>query len=417
MTGCLILTVSRTSLISPADEAGQLVAAALSAEGIPIASRQIVDEEESSLEAALRWGVEAHGLTVILSPAGGSSGEVVRRVVARVTGTRLVLNERLLSALESAHASRGQVMPRRLDRLALLPQGATLWSMEDGQAGWLLETVKAAVAVLPQVPSTLAALVAQHLIPFARERFGGRDMVLLRTLRIVGLDPAAVEERLGHWLGRETPVAVSCLPAEGEVWVRLRAHAPSLTEAEAALREVEGQVAETLGEECYGRDQESLELVVGRLLFERRLTLSVAESCTGGLLSHRITNVPGSSAYFERGVVSYSNRAKEELVAVPRELLTTHGAVSGPAAEAMARGICRKTGTPLGLAITGIAGPEGGTPEKPVGTVFIALATPDLATAHRVRFAGNREAIKWQSTQLALDLLRRHLLRGEVKPC
>ena len=215
MTGCLILTVSRNSLISPADEAGQLVAAALSAEGIPIASRQIVDEEESSLEAALSWGVEAHGLTVILSPASGSSGEVVRRVVARVTGTRLVLNERLLAALESAHASRGQAMPRRLDRLALLPQGATLWSMEDGQTGWLLETVTATVAVLPQAPSTLAALVAQHLIPFACERFGGRGMVLLRTLRIVGLDPAAVEERLGHWLGRETPVAVSCLPAEG----------------------------------------------------------------------------------------------------------------------------------------------------------------------------------------------------------
>lgn len=414
MTGCLILTVSRTSLISPADEAGQLVAAALSAEGIPIASRQIVDEEEASLEAALRWGVEAHGLTVILNPAGGSSGEVVRRVVARVTGTRLVLSERLLSALESAHASRGQAMPRRLDRLALLPQGATLWSVEDGQAGWLLETVTAAVVVLPQAPSTLAALVAQHLIPFARERFGGRDMVLLRTLRIVGLDPAAVEERLGHWLGRETPVAVSCLPAEGEVWVRLRAHAPSLTEAEAALREVEGQVAETLGEECYGRDQESLELVVGRLLLERRLTLSVAESCTGGLLCNRITNVPGSSTYFERGVVAYSNRAKEELLAVPRELLTTHGAVSGPAAEAMARGICRKSGAPLGLAITGIAGPEGGTPEKPVGTVYIALATPAGSRSQRFRFSGGREAVKWRSTQMALDLLRRHLLLREA---
>lgn len=411
MTGCLILTVSPGSLIGPPDEGGRLVAAALSAQGIPVASRQIVDEEETAVEAALRWGVEAHGLTVILNPPGGSAGEVVRRVLARVTGSRLILNERLLEALEAAHASRGQAMPRRLDRLALLPQGATLWAVDDGQPSWLLETARAAVAVLPQTSSDLSALVARHLIPYARERFGGKDLVLLKTLRVVGLGPDAVEERLGSWLGRETPVAVSSVPVEGEVWVRLRARAPSLPEVESALREVESQVVQVLGEDCYGRDEETLEIVVGRLLVERRRTLSVAESCTGGLLSHRMTNVPGSSAYFERGVVVYSDRAKEELLRVPRELLAAHGAVSGPVAEAMARGICRMTGTPLGLAVTGIAGPEGGTPAKPVGTVYIALATPEGTRSQRFSFSGGRDAVKWQSTQIALDLLRRHLLR------
>lgn len=166
-----------------------------------------------------------------------------------------------------------------------------------------------------------------------------------------------------------------------------------------------------------GRDQESLEAVVGCLLRERQLTLSAAESCTGGLLCHRITNVPGSSAYFERGVVVYSNRAKEELLGVPHELLVTHGAVSAPVAEAMARGICQKTGTPLGVAITGVAGPEGGTPAKPVGTVYIALATPDGCSSKRCNFAGRRDAIKWQSTQMALDLLRRYLLSSQgAKP-
>lgn len=411
MTGCLILTVSPGSLIGPPDEGGRLVAAALSAQGVPVASRQIVDEEETAVEAALRWGVEAHGLTVILNPPGGSAGEVVRRVLARVTGSRLILNERLLEALEAAHASRGQAMPRRLDRLALLPQGATLWAVDDGQPSWLLETARAVVAVLSQTSSDLSALVARHLVPYARERFGGKEAVLLKTLRVVGLRPDAVEERLGSWLGRETPVAVSSVPVEGEVWVRLRARAPSLPEAESALREVESQVVQVLGEDCYGRDEETLEIVVGRLLVERRRTLSVAESCTGGLLSHRMTNVPGSSAYFERGVVVYSNRAKEELLRVPRELLAAHGAVSGPVAEAMARGICRMTGTPLGLAVTGIAGPEGGTPAKPVGTVYIALATPEGTRSQRFSFSGGRDAVKWQSTQIALDLLRRHLLR------
>lgn len=163
-------------------------------------------------------------------------------------------------------------------------------------------------------------------------------------------------------------------------------------------------------EEFNGRDEERLEVAAGHLLAARGLTLSVAESCTGGLLCHRITNVPGSSAYFERGVVVYSNRAKEELLDVPGQLLVAHGAVSAPVAEAMARGICEKTGTPLGLAITGIAGPDGGTPAKPVGTVYIALATPEGVQSQRFSFAGGRDAIKWQSTQMALDLLRRYLL-------
>lgn len=410
MTGCLILTVNSGSLISPTDEGGRLVAVALSTGGIPIASRQIVDEDEPAVEAALRWGVETHRLTVVLSPISGSAGDVVRRAVARITGTRLVLSERLLGALEAAYARRGQAMPRRVDRLALLPQGATLWAVEDGQAGWLFETGQGAVAVLPQTPALVSEIVTRHLVPFAHERFGGKDVVLLRTLRVVGLDPGEVDERLGEWLGRQSAVTVGCVPVEGEVWVRLRVRAPSVPVAEAMLREVEGQLAESLGENCYGRDQESLEVVVGRLLVERRVMLSVAESCTGGLLCDRITNVPGASAYFERGVVTYSNRAKEELLEVPRRLLTAHGAVSAQVAEAMARGICRKTGTPLGLAITGVAGPDGGSPAKPVGTVYVALATPDGVRSQRFGFPGRRQAVKWQSTQMALDLLRRYLL-------
>jgi len=175
------------------------------------------------------------------------------------------------------------------------------------------------------------------------------------------------------------------------------------------LSRVESPVLAALGDDCYGRDAESLELVVGRLLLERRLTLAVAESCTGGLLGHRLTNVPGSSAYFERGVLVYSNRAKEELLGVPAEILRVQGAVSAPCAEAMVRGVCERAGTPCGLAITGIAGPEGGTAAKPVGTVFVALAVPGGVSSRRFRFAGDRASVKWQSTQAAFDMLRRAL--------
>jgi nicotinamide-nucleotide amidase len=231
-----------------------------------------------------------------------------------------------------------------------------------------------------------------------------------RTLRCVGVELALLEERVRRSLGGSAGVSVSCLPAEGEVWVRLTAPGDSPEAAESLLREAEATLLGALGEDCYGRDQENLESVVGKLLRDRRLTLSLAESCTGGLLGHRITNVPGSSAYFERGVVVYSYRAKEELLGVPSQLLVAHGAVSGPVAEAMARGICQTSGSPLGLAITGVAGPEGGTPAKPVGTVFIGLAAPGSVQSRRFHFAGSREAIKWQSTQHALDWLRRYLL-------
>jgi nicotinamide-nucleotide amidase len=148
---------------------------------------------------------------------------------------------------------------------------------------------------------------------------------------------------------------------------------------------------------------------VGRRLSARGLMLAVAESCTGGLVGHRLTTVPGSSAFFERGVIVYSNRAKEELLGVPEDILRTHGAVSRPCAEAMVRGICARSGAACGLSITGIAGPDGGTPTKPVGTVFIGLAVPGLVDARHFRFAGGRASVKWQSSQMALDMLRRAL--------
>jgi nicotinamide-nucleotide amidase len=203
------------------------------------------------------------------------------------------------------------------------------------------------------------------------------------------------------------------VPVEGDVWVQLRARAASRDAAEATLAPVEREIREALGADCWGKDEDTLEVVVGRLLLERRLTVSMAESCTGGLVGHRLTNIAGSSRYVERGVVVYSNQAKEELLGVPVELLRAHGAVSARVAEAMAAGICRISGSACGIAVTGIAGPDGGTPGKPVGTVFIAVAAPGAdgprIQVRRFRFPGGREAVKWQSSQAALDMLRRAL--------
>jgi nicotinamide-nucleotide amidase len=396
-----IVTVGAARLGAADDPVGSMVARALLAEGVPVASRQIVDDDEAAVEEALRGAVEAASLVVVLAQPGGSSGEVVRRALSRLSGARLALNDKLLALLEEDFARRGQAMPRRLDRLALLPQGAVLWPAA-GEPAWILDVNRAAVAVLPAGSATLRSLVDTHLRPLARQRLGAEESTVLRTLHTTGLSPAEAEERLGRWLGSDSGVAVSCVPVDGDVWVQLRARAASRSAAEAALAPVEREIR-----------QDTMEVVVGRLLLARHLTVSMAESCTGGLVGHRLTNIAGSSRYVERGVIVYSNEAKQQLLGVPEAMLREHGAVSAPVAEAMAGGICRISGSPCGIAVTGIAGPDGGTPTKPVGTVFIAAAVPGAdgprITVRRFRFPGGREAVKWQSSQAALDLLRRAL--------
>lgn len=404
------MTVGAAHLTGAADPAGRAVTAALLAEGLPVASRQLVDQDEAALEAALRQALEAYPLVVVLAGGGGAAGEIVRRTLARVTGTRLVLNERMLHALEEAFRRRDRAMPRRAERLALLPQGATLWTVPAGEPGWLLETPGAGIAVLPVGDPTLGDLLDRHLLPYARERFAGKDSVLVRTLRTLGVMPADVEERLAAFLGHEGEAAVTCMPVDDEVWVRIRARAATLGLAAGALARAAVGVRAALGIDCYGSDAETLERAVGRLLVDRGVTLAVAESCTGGLVGHRITNVPGSSAYFERGVMAYSNRAKQELLGVPESILRAHGAVSAQCAEAMARGMAAAAGTSCALAITGIAGPDGGTPTKPVGTVFIGLTVLGDTRSRKFRFIGDRESVKWESSQMALDMLRRALI-------
>lgn len=393
------------------DADGAAVAAALADAGVGLESRTVVDEDEAALERVL---TPAAPLTVLVAGPGGSTGDVTRRVLARVTGARLVLNERMLAALVDLHRRRDRPLPRRDERLALLPQGATVWALPEGEPAWALEGDGTAWVVLPRgaLGPDLAALV----IDFARARLGRGAVLGVRTLRTAGVTLAGLEDRLAPWLvpgdaGGDVALTAS---GEGEVWVRLRARATTAEAAAEALGALERRITEVLGEDCYGRDGETLEQAVGRRLRARGMMLAVAESCTGGLLGHRLTSVSGSSAFFERGVVVYSNRAKEELLGVPSEILRTHGAVSGPCAEAMVRGICERSGTVCGLSITGIAGPDGGTPSKPVGTVFIGLAVAGTVEARRFQFAGGRAAVKWESSQMALDMLRRSL--GGLRP-
>jgi nicotinamide-nucleotide amidase len=400
MTGAVRLV----SVGAPIDGGGNADAAAiapvLARAGLAVGAHVVIDDDEDALEATLRGA----GVTAIVAGVGGSAGDSVRRVLARITGARLVLSERMRALLSAHYARLDRPVPRSSERLALLPRGATV--ADGDEPVWTLESAGSAWIVF--LRGRVSAAVEPVLVPFAREHLGTRGAIATRTFKTAGVSAEEIEDRLVDRLDARD-VTLTTLPGDGEVWVRLRARGRTQAAAAKRLSEVEGTVSGLLAADCYGRDGDALEEVVGTRLRARNLTLAVAESCTGGLVGHRITGVPGSSAYFERGVMVYSNRAKQEMLGVAESILRTHGAVSAPCAEAMVRGVCERSGAACGLAITGIAGPDGGTPTKPVGTVFIGLAVQGAVSARHFRFSGDRASVKWQSSVMALDMLRRAL--------
>lgn len=352
---------------------------------------------------------------VIVGLGAGAAAEVAERVAAALRPTGLPLGGWLVAEPGEEALRAALAVPSALTVLVRGPGRATAEVVRravEGAAGRPLSTAAGAVevgdwTVVVAAGEELDRALAEHVVPSARTL--ARGFVAVRTLRVAGVGVREVEERLADWLTAAGEVRVTLLSAPAETWVRLAARGASEAAAREVLDAADLKIVARLGDDCFGRDDETLEQVVGRRLLERGATLAVAESCTGGLLGHRLTSVPGSSAWFERGVMVYSNRAKEELLGVPADVLRTHGAVSAPCVEAMVRGVCRLAGADCGLAVTGIAGPSGGTPAKPVGTVFIGVAVGEAVSTHHFRFAGDRASVKWQSAQTALDLLRRRL--------
>ena len=404
-----LLTVSADPAGTRA-EAAMAVGRLLEREGCPIRACRVVPAEEDAVERALGQAIADGGVVVALGEGEGATA--LRQALARALGTRLVLSGRALDALVDAYAARGQAMPRREEQLALVPQGMTLLTPADsGEPGLLAELGAAVVVALPAVPGPALGLARTHLLPRVLRAAGSAGAVV-RTLRLVGLDVGRVETQLQGALRGATGVTGHVIDTGEECWVRLRVRADSPPTAAAAFEALEPALRGAFGSAWFGVDDETLEALVGRLLRARGWTLALAESCTGGLVGHRLTQVGGSSAYFERGFVVYSNAAKQALLGVPETILRQHGAVSAACAEAMARGARERAGTDVAVSVTGIAGPDGGTPTKPVGTVFVGLADARGAVVEHHRFDRDREGNKALSAVRALDLLRRRCLEA-----
>ena len=379
--------------------------------GLETAFKTVVGDDEKDMEEALKRAMERVDAVIITGGLGPTEDDITRKVVAKITKKRLVLNEEALAAIRTRLAGRGKDVLAANDRQALVPAGTRLLLNPAGIApGFYIDEGGPFVAVLPGVPREMRAMYDESLRPALEQRFGNKSFIRRRVLRICGMSESAVNQSIQDILRRTEPKVGLTVKETGGVDVRIIARATSGDQAQALVDRTESAIREKLGDAVYGVDGVELEEVVGALLKQRRLKIAVAESCTGGLIGARITNIAGSSEYFERAAVVYSNPAKTEMLGVPADLIERHGAVSSEVAAAMAQGIRQAARTDLGLSVTGIAGPGGGTEKKPVGLVYTALASSRGVKTAEYLLLGSREQIRIRASQRALDMVRRYLI-------
>jgi nicotinamide-nucleotide amidase len=384
--------------------------------GCDVRMKAVVGDDVAELRTLYERGIGAVDLIVSTGGLGPTEDDITRDALAAAIGAPLDLDERILEGIRTRFARRGMTMPDINRRQAMVPRGAVVLENTRGTApGLWIEHGNTSILVMPGPPREMVPMLDACIEERLRPRAGGRGL-FRRVLRITGRpesDVDAVAQPIyGRWLSAPIPISTTILAGMGQIELHLTADAPSADEAAAALESAVQELTAVLGPSVYSTDGRPLEAIVGDLLRDQGLTIAVAESCSGGLLASRLTDIPGSSAYFDRGVVCYSNRAKIEWVGVPEALIDEHGAVSEPVARAMAAGVRERASASVGIGITGIAGPGGGTPQKPVGTVAVAVITPVGERVRTFQFIGPRDMVKFQSAQAAMNMLRLLLVDG-----
>lgn len=376
--------------------------------GLACRRQTAVGDERPALLQALREALARCDVLVTSGGLGPTFDDITLETIAEAAGRPLTYRAAVGRVIRRFYTRRHRRLQQAALRQAFLPHGAVPLPNPIGTApGIWLPLPRTLVIALPGVPREMRAMLEASVLPRLR-RLRGLAAVATRTLRTVGTVELSIEAVLRRLRIPET-VQVGLYPHLRAVDVRLTATAGSRRAAYQALTRLETSLRRRLGPVVYGADDETLEGAVGSLLASRRKSLAVAESCTGGLLADRITDVPGSSRYFLGGVVAYHNNVKRGTLGVPADLLERFGAVSAQTATAMADGVRRWAGASVGLAITGVAGPTGGSARKPVGLVYVALSDGRRRRVQRHQFFGDRESIKWQAAQTALDWLRRFL--------
>jgi nicotinamide-nucleotide amidase len=385
-----------------------LIAQQLYRHGIKVRRHLTVGDREQEIGEAVLSLAGGNDLVIVTGGLGPTLDDVTARSVAKATGRRMVLNDEALAHVRKVAGKLGTGVHPLNEKQALFPAGAAILPNPVGTAcGFHLHHDGCALFFLPGVPAEMARMLVEAVVPLLDP---GQGRLMTRTVKVFGLSEAETEGLLSDLELSATGVEIAFTVEFPEVHVKLRTEGAAGQQVEDALDRAYGLVVQRLGGYVFGCDGETLDTVVAELFREKPVTLSLAESCTGGLVAKRITDAPGSSAYFVEGAVTYADSAKTRVLAVPPALLAEHGAVSAAVALAMARGIRKQAGSDIALAITGIAGPAGGSDLKPVGTVFLALATRAGCQAKEYHFSGSREEIRTITACTAMDWLRRYLV-------
>jgi nicotinamide-nucleotide amidase len=385
-----------------------------------VVNRQLaISDEGPVIQNAVRESLGRADLIIATGGLGPTSDDITRDLIAELLGKKLHVDSEVLGRIEKFFAQRKRRMPESTKVQAMVPEGVQVLHNANGTAPGLAMEINpnplrsdnkpTLLVMLPGPPRELRPMFSNQVVPLLQKFFPQQSQFICRTLKTTGLGESFVEEKIAERLKHLTleKIELGYCARVGEVDVRIVAHG---AEADNHAKQAERIIRDCLDQYIFGTDDDLLEAVVVRLLTEHKQTLALAESCTGGYIANRITNVPGASEIFINGLVTYSNESKQRLLGVREETLTQHGAVSEATVREMAEGARQKSKTDFALAVTGIAGPGGGTEEKPVGTVFIALATPEKTVVKHHVFQYDRETFKFVTSQTALDLLRREIL-------
>ena len=389
--------------------------------GVDLHVKDVVGDEPTDLATVFRQALDRADVVVFTGGLGPTDDDLTRDVVSDVLHLPMTVDEAIVDRIRARFERRGLTMPDVNRRQALVPRGAVVLDNPNGTApGLLIERAGAhghqVIVLLPGPPREMQPMV-DRLCAGPLLAFAGPERTFRTSLFLTGRGESHVEQKAqpiySRWRDRTPPIATTILAAMGQIELHLSIRDSDERRAQAALAAARDELLGVIGDDVYSTDGRAMEAVVGDMLKARGYMVAAAESCTGGLFSSRLTDVAGSSAYVRGGVIAYANDEKTSLLGVPADLIAAHGAVSEPVAVAMAEGIRERTGADVTVGITGIAGPGGGTPEKPVGTVAIAVIVPDQpAYVRTYQFIGGRAMVKFQATQAAMDRIRRMLGGG-----
>lgn len=402
-----------SELLTPGfvDTDSQYLTAQLNSLGITVVMKAIVGDNETYLENAIRGSLARTPILIAVGGLGPTEDDITRKVVARALQRQLVLDDATLQRIESLFKSRGLTMAANNARQALILTGSDILVNHHGTApGLWIASEKNHTILLPGPPSELKPMFEKYCVPRFQKLAGGVCLAR-RVFRTTGLGESSLDARIAPIYTPFKNIETTILAKPGQVEVRLTARGKNQEDADKQVQELAEEIEKSLEEFIFARSEQTLEEVVGLLLVMKQATISLAESCTGGLVAERLTNVSGSSKYFMSSVVCYSNESKMELAGIPPLLLEMQGAVSEEVARGLAEGIRERSKTTIGVGVTGVAGPGGGSPEKPVGTVHIAVASPSETVHRRFAFPGDRQRVRWQASQASLDMVRRVLMK------